>query len=160
MLHCQIIGEDIQKKVGCTAVSMTPLCLSQWCQWIRCACHSGVNDTAVHITAVSMTPLCMSQQCQWLCCSVCSQVRFPCKNSVSNYWRRYSKQSWLHSGVNDMAVPVTVVSMTPLCMSQRCQWQCCACHSGVTCTVVVNDTAVQPTLLIIFANSKPYSKRL
>jgi hypothetical protein len=41
-------------KVGCTAVSMAPLCMSQRCQWYRCTCHSGVNDTAVHITAVSI----------------------------------------------------------------------------------------------------------
>jgi hypothetical protein len=51
--------------------SMTLLCMSQrrqWhrcaCQSLHCACHSGVNDTAVHVTAVSMTPLC-SQLC-WI----------------------------------------------------------------------------------------------
>jgi hypothetical protein len=69
-----------------TAVSMTPLCMSQQCQWLRwtfikicidaqrcqrlhCACHSGLNDSAVHVTAVSMTPLCKSQRCQWHRCA-------------------------------------------------------------------------------------------
>jgi hypothetical protein len=63
--------------------------------------------------------------------------------------------------------------------SQRCQWHVCAVCSRVRfpynnsvlnysrrCSKKswlhssVNDTAVQPTLLIIFTNSKPYSKRL
>jgi hypothetical protein len=70
---------------------MTPLCMSQRCQSLRCACHSGVNDSAeiflnLHIcTAVSMTPLnffqnlhpctaesmttlCTSKRSQWLRC--------------------------------------------------------------------------------------------
>jgi hypothetical protein len=80
----------------CTAVSLTQLSMSQPRQ-------SGVNDTAVP-------------------CALCSRVRFPYKNSASNYSRRYFKNVWLHKGVI--------------------------------------DTAVQPTLLIIFANSKPYSKRV
>jgi hypothetical protein len=63
----------------------------------------------------------------------------------------------------------TVVSITPLCMSQQCQRNCCAYHSSVSDTSVhviavsmiplwcacysgVNDTAVQPTLSNIFAN--------
>jgi hypothetical protein len=44
--------------VQVTAVSMTPLCMSQRCQWLRYACHSGVNDSALHVTAVSMIPVC------------------------------------------------------------------------------------------------------
>jgi hypothetical protein len=121
--------------VHITAVSMTPLCMSQRCQWLPCACHSGVNDTAVPCAAESdffIKTVCqiirkdipkklVTQQCQWLHCAC-------------------------HSGVND--------SMTPLCLSQQCQWLRCACHSGV------NYTAVQPTLSIIFADSKPYLKRL
>jgi hypothetical protein len=39
------------------AVSITPLCILQWCQWYRSACHSA-NDTDVHATEVSMPPLC------------------------------------------------------------------------------------------------------
>jgi hypothetical protein len=50
---------------------------------------------------------------------------------------------------NDTALQVTAVSMTPLCMSQPCQWLRCAYHSGV------NDTTVQPTLSIYSANTKP-----
>jgi hypothetical protein len=49
---------------------------AQRCQWHCCACHSGVNDTAVHITAVSMTPLCMSKWCQWYHYVVCSRIIF------------------------------------------------------------------------------------
>jgi hypothetical protein len=56
----------------CTAVSMTLLCnvcMSQRFQWLRCAHHSGVNNSTVHVTMVSMTPLCKSQRCQWHCCA-------------------------------------------------------------------------------------------
>jgi hypothetical protein len=58
----------------CTAESMTPLkffqnfIFAQQSQWLRCASHSGVNDSAVHVTAESMTPLCTSQRSHWLCC--------------------------------------------------------------------------------------------
>jgi hypothetical protein len=34
--------------------------------------------------------------------------------------------SYLYSGVNDNAVRVTEVSITPLCILQRCHWHCCA----------------------------------
>jgi hypothetical protein len=70
-----VIREDIQtKKVGCTAVSMKPLCnqlfsnifannsthcfldgnltqlhTAQWCHWHCCDMHSGVDDAAVQI---------------------------------------------------------------------------------------------------------------
>jgi hypothetical protein len=103
--------------VHVTAVSMTPLCMSQWSQWLHCASHScvtdsaelvskfaslhsGVNDSAVHTTAVSMTLLCTPQQCQWLCCA-------------------------RHSGVNDSAMQVTAVSMTHLCnkLFQVSRWK-------------------------------------
>jgi hypothetical protein len=56
-------------KVGCTEVSMTPLCMSQWCQWHHYTYHSGVTDSAVHVTGVSLTLLCMSQRCQWHRCA-------------------------------------------------------------------------------------------
>jgi hypothetical protein len=56
----------------------------------------------------------------------------------------------LHSGINYTAVHVTVVSMTTLYMSRRCQWYRFAYHSGV------NDTAVQPTLSNIFGNDPKY----
>jgi hypothetical protein len=59
--------------------------------------------------------------------------------------------SYLHIGVNDTTVHITSVSMTPLCMPRQCQWLCSACHSGV------NDTAVQPTLSIYSANTKPFN---
>jgi hypothetical protein len=69
----------------CTAVSMTPLFISQQCQWLRCAVcmpkrrkwqssHSGVNDFTVHVTAVSMTPLWYAQRSQWLCSACYSRV--------------------------------------------------------------------------------------
>jgi hypothetical protein len=53
--------------------------------------------------------------------------------------REGNRQGWLHSGVNDTAMHITVVSMTPLCMSQQYQWHRCACHSSA------NDTAVHIT---------------
>jgi hypothetical protein len=67
--------------------------------------NSGVSDTAVPCAGES---------------------DFLIKNSASNYSRRYTKKSWLHSGVNDTAVYVTAVSMTRLCISQRCHWHGCA----------------------------------
>jgi hypothetical protein len=64
-------------------------------QWLRCAHHSGVNDSAVHgivfaekidfvITVESLTALCMSQRCQWL------------------RWN-FLKFALLHSRVNDLS---------------------------------------------------------
>jgi hypothetical protein len=50
--------------VHITSVSMTPLCMSQRCQWLRCACHSVANDSAVHVSAVTMTLLC-NQLCRF-----------------------------------------------------------------------------------------------
>jgi hypothetical protein len=55
-------------------------------------------------------------------------------------------QSCLHIGVKEKAVHITAVSMTPLCMSQQCQWLHCACHSGVNNTAVY-ITAVSLTPL-------------
>jgi hypothetical protein len=46
--------------------------------------------------------------------------------SIASNSRRYFK-NWMH---------IIAVSMTPLYMSQRSQWYCCACHS------VVHDSAV------------------
>jgi hypothetical protein len=48
--------------------------------------------------------------------------------------------------------------MTPMCMSQKCQWSSFSCHRRCQwhrCAYhsCVNDTAVQPTLLNIFANN-------
>jgi hypothetical protein len=62
--------------------------------------HSGVNDSAVHVTAVSMTPLRRVQLSQislekTLCRIICEIIRHK--------------------------VGCTEVSVTPLCMSQRCQ---------------------------------------
>jgi hypothetical protein len=117
-LHSGVLGTTVQV----TAVLMTPLIMSQRCQWLRCACHSGVNDTDVQCGAKS---------------------DFLIKNSVLNYsqiylmhglepfriWLRIrvdNRHCWLHSDVNDPAVPVTAVSMTQLFPSQECHWHCCA----------------------------------
>jgi hypothetical protein len=81
--------------VHITAESMTLLCMSYRCQWLHCACHIGVNDSAVHVTSVSLTPLC----------------RVPCAYSLiktGSFMKIFDK------------VGCTVVSMTPLCMSQQC----------------------------------------
>jgi hypothetical protein len=90
----------------CTAESITLLCTSQRSQCLRCAHHSGVNDSAVHVTAESVTPLkffkifIIAQRSQWLRCAS-------------------------HSRVNDSAVHVTAESVTLLCMSQRSRWLRC-----------------------------------
>jgi hypothetical protein len=90
----------IETAVHVTAVSMTPLCLSQRGQWLRCACHSGVNDTAVPCAAESYSRI---------------------KTGVFRIIRENFQQSWLHSGVNNTAVHVTAVSMIPLC-NQLCRF--------------------------------------
>jgi hypothetical protein len=113
---------------------MTPLCRSQQSQWLCCARHSGVNNSAVPVTAVlitqlnfffkfalctaeSMTPLCMSQRCQWLSWNIFKI----CIAAQWNHWLHCAS----HRGVNDSAVQVTAKSMTPLCMSQRSHWLNC-----------------------------------
>jgi hypothetical protein len=126
----------------CRVTGQVTLCMSQRCQWHRCAMcsrnrfpykktacriirediwkkflHSGVNDTSVLCTAVSLT---------------CD----------------------MHRGVIDTSVTCTAVSLTPLWYAERCHLHRCDRHSDVI------YTAVQPNLPIFFANSKPYSKRL
>jgi hypothetical protein len=86
----------------CKAESMTPLCRSQRSQWLRCACHSGVIDSAVHGTAVSMTPLKFFQNLK------CIDIPFKGSQSLAK-----------------MMSKVTAVSMTPLCTSQRSHWLRC-----------------------------------
>jgi hypothetical protein len=121
---------------------MTPLCMSQWCQWLRCACHSGVNDSAVHVRAVSMTPLYKSRP---------SQIfdEFFLKLWIHEIWevslfimlyfdRGHPRICYIKGGLSpglnpwfgvlrfvlscDSAVQVTGVSMTLLCKSQQSKW--------------------------------------
>jgi hypothetical protein len=82
-------------------------------------------------TAASLTPMCMSQQCQWHRCScpsgaLCSRVSFPFKKQCDELFAKIfekklvaERYQWhrcaCHSYVNDSAVQVTAVSMTPLC---------------------------------------------
>jgi hypothetical protein len=94
---------------------MTPLCMSQQCQWLRCAYHSGVNDTALPCAAKSYS--CIK------------------KTVVFRIIHENVQQSWLHSGATNTDVNITEVSMTPMCMPKRCQWLHYECHNG-------NDTAV------------------
>jgi hypothetical protein len=104
--------------------------------WHRCECHSGVNDSTVHVPAVSMTPLCISQWRQWHRFAVCSQIIFLHKKTVVfRIIHENVQQSWLHSGATNTDVNITEVSMTPMCMPKRCQWLHYECHNG-------NDTAV------------------
>jgi hypothetical protein len=131
-LHSGVIDPTLHV----TAVSLIPLYMSQPYHWYRCTCHSGVIDTAVHVTAVlmislcqvtavSLTLLCMSHWCQWHYCSVCCWVRFPYKNSVSDYREDVGKN-----------VSYTAVSMTPLWYAQLCHWHLCDMHSSIIDTAV------------------------
>jgi hypothetical protein len=52
---------------------MTPLCLSQRCQWHCNAYKCGVKDTAVHVRS-GVNDTCMSQQCQRYRCAFPSGV--------------------------------------------------------------------------------------
>jgi hypothetical protein len=91
-------------KVGFTAVSMIPLCISQWCQWHRYACHSST---------VPMTPLCISQRCLW----------HHSANNFVEYFRELSETLCLmrksdpaaHSTAVSSTMAWTAVSMTLLC---------------------------------------------
>jgi hypothetical protein len=130
-LHSCVIDTNVRV----TAVSLTPLCMSQRCQWYHCACavcnrvkfpyktvfqiireniwqswlHTCVIDTVVTCTAVSLTPLWHAQRYHWHRCD-------------------------MHSGIIDTAVTCTAesltllwyahctaVSLTPLC-NQRCRF--------------------------------------
>jgi hypothetical protein len=108
-----------------TAVSMTLLWMSHRCQWLCCAYHSGVNDTAVQVTAVPMTLLFKSQRCHLHRCVVCSKIICPHKNSiVVDHSQKFSTKlvaQWchwhhfdIHSSVIDTAVTCTAVSLTML----------------------------------------------
>jgi hypothetical protein len=120
----------IIEKFGCTVVSMTPLSMSQRCQWYRCACHSSVNKTAVHIIAVSLTPLC-NQYCRisswmiqsnvfyaeiWFGCTRHSGVIDTCNIVI---WTAISLTPLWHAHC-------TAMSMTQLWLAQRCQWHRCS----------------------------------
>jgi hypothetical protein len=110
--------------------------------------HSGVHDIAVSCAAES---------------------DFCIQNSVSDVCKNI-RQSWLHCGVIGTAMIYTAVSLTPLWHAQRCHWHRCDMHSGLIDTAMtftaasltpvwhaqgVVDTAVQTTLSIFSANSKP-----
>jgi hypothetical protein len=83
-------------------------------------------------------------------------IPFKGSQSLVKMMPKVTAVSYLHSGVNNSAVPITAVSMTPLCTSQQsqwlrwnflkiciaaqqCQWLRCDVHSGV------NDSAVHVT---------------
>jgi hypothetical protein len=102
--------------VPATAVSMTPLCITQRYQWHHYATIVFSNifannlthcffikksDSAAHSTTVSLTLVWHAQQYQWHHCD-------------------------MHSGINDTAKTCTVLSMTPLWPVQWCQWHHCA----------------------------------
>jgi hypothetical protein len=89
-------------------------------------------------------------------------------------WYVFSKFKYLHSGVNDSAVHITVESMTPLkffkifIFAHWSQWLRCARHSVVNdSTVHVTAKSLTPlwqnsaiTKSIFSANTDPYWKRL
>jgi hypothetical protein len=81
----------------CTAVSLTPLCMSQWCQWLQTV-----------------------QWCHWHHCAVCSRVRFPyTKQCVELFTKMVAQLYDMHSSVIVTAVTCTAVSLTPQWQTQR-----------------------------------------
>jgi hypothetical protein len=66
-LHSSFIDIAVQA----TAVSMTPVCKSQQCQWLCCACHSGVNDStellakfaSLHSRVIDTAVMCQWHRC-------------------------------------------------------------------------------------------------
>jgi hypothetical protein len=69
---------------------------------------------------------------------MCSRVRFPHKNSISNHSRKYwtklvtQRRHWhrcdMHSSIFDTAVTCTAESLTTLWYAQRCHWHRCDMH--------------------------------
>jgi hypothetical protein len=116
---------------------------------LSCACHSGVNNTAVHVTAVQFILMCTSQQCHWNRCAT-NFVKYFRKLSETLFFMRES----------DSTAHGTAASLIPLWHAQQYHWHCCDMHSSIfdnalTCIVVsmtplwlcvnhrgANDTAV------------------
>jgi hypothetical protein len=114
--------------------------------------RKSTMKSLIFVTAVSMTPLWQKRSLvkpHILCVKVIGMVQdnlpiyvysidIPIKDSqsLSNMRSKVSAVSYLRSGVIDTDVQVTAMSITPLCMSKRCHWHRCTCHSSV------NDTAV------------------
>jgi hypothetical protein len=107
---------------------------AQRCHWHRCACHIGVNDTAV---------LCATES------------DFRIKKSVPDHSRKI-RQTWLHSGVKYTAVHITAVLLCP------CSWlHSGVIDIAVICTAVLWWYAQRCHFLSkILANPKLYTKRL
>jgi hypothetical protein len=93
-----------------SGVNDTDVHMPKRCQWLCCACHSGVNDSAVPC-AVEPDFL-IKKQCVKLFAKI-SKKKLAAQRCR---WHRCA----CHSGVNDSAVHVTAVSMTPLC-NQLCR---------------------------------------
>jgi hypothetical protein len=119
---------------------MTPLCKSQGCQWLRCACYSGANDSAVQVTAVSMTPLCISQQWHLLRCTMCSQIIIPYKKKLclASFSKIFNK------------VGCTAESLTPLWHAQRSHWHHCDMYNCVIDTAVTRHWHLCATNFVDF----------
>jgi hypothetical protein len=85
-------------------------------------------------------------------------IDIPFKGSQShlNMRPKVTAVSHLHSGVNDSAVPCAAES--DFLIKKQCLNYSRRYSKKVGCTAV--SLTVQLTLSIIFANSKPYSKRL
>jgi hypothetical protein len=102
-------------KVGCTAVSLTPLCN------ILFSYIFANNSTHCFFTRISdSSTVHTAQQCHWHRCD-------------------------MHSSVIDTPVTCTAESLTTLWHAQRSHWHRCDMHSGNCCDMHsgVNDTAVQ-----------------
>jgi hypothetical protein len=128
------------------------------------------SDTTVHITAMSITPLC--NQLRWIFSRMIQNIVFmqisdSAVHVQTCHWHRCDMHSGvkchcydLHNGVNDTAVHITAMSITPLCNQlrwifsrmiqnivfmqisdsaahvQTCHWHRCDMHSGVNITAV------------------------
>ena len=122
------ISESVQKYWP----SMTPLSLTQKCQWHRWVWLSNVNDTDESDSEMSMTPMTLTLKCQWHRWVWLSDVSgtaesdslmsmTPLSLTHKCQWHRWV---WL-SDVNDTAESDSEMSMTPLSLTLWCQ-----CHRG------------------------------
>jgi hypothetical protein len=135
------------EKVGCTALSMTPLC-NQLCRkfswmilnttgfyagiWFGCTRHSGVIYTAVTFTAESLTALWHAQRSHWHRCYMHSGINAPLW-----LWTSYSSGSGFlyrkkHICIGKLTYTI-YKTFTPKIrgltkdpfLSQRCHWHRC-----------------------------------
>jgi hypothetical protein len=98
---------------------------SPQCQWHRCDKKRFLVSHHTFSVKVICLVICLVQD-NLLMFVFSIDIPFTGSQSLLNMRSKVIAVSYTHSGVIYTALHVTAVSMTPLCMSQRCQWHHCA----------------------------------